>query len=293
MELIIKKFNELEASELYEILKARYEVFTVGQRCLYQDCDDKDKESYHLYLREGNRVVAYLRILEKGIAYDEVSIGRVLVVESHRRKGLALKIMKEALKFIQFELQEEKIKISAQEYLVNFYGSLGFKKVSDTYIEAGMEHVKMVYENTINKNININKREKVESVRGVNKKLSIYATLGIALITVIGFHAYQNIFTTGKWIESPSNRNKIVFDLFKKYDLIGMKEKDIINLLGEEQGYEKEKTSFKINRSYFPPEDTIVYYLGVDYMDDMWLVISLDNGVVIDYLIDLSWFAKD
>jgi len=31
-----------------------------------------------------------------------------------------------------------------------------------------------------------------------------------------------------------------------------------------------------------------VYYLGVDYMDDMWLIISISDGIVTEYLIDVT-----
>ena len=38
------------------------------------------------------------------------------------------------------------IKISAQTYLLDFYSSLGFKSISETYDEDGIEHVDMVIE---------------------------------------------------------------------------------------------------------------------------------------------------
>lgn len=142
----IKSFEQLDTEELYEILKARYEVFTVGQKCLYQDCDDKDQRSYHLFLKEGMRIIAYLRIVEKGISYDVVSIGRVMIVESHRNKGLARDMLEFAIEFIKRELNENIIKISAQEYLLDFYKSLGFKQVSDVYLEVCIPHINMIYE---------------------------------------------------------------------------------------------------------------------------------------------------
>ena len=40
-------------------------------------------------LKENGRIVAYSRIVPKGLAYEYTSIGRVLVLESHRRKGIA------------------------------------------------------------------------------------------------------------------------------------------------------------------------------------------------------------
>lgn len=142
----IKRFEELSTQGLYDILKARYEVFTVGQKCLYQDCDDRDQYSYHLYLKENEKIVAYLRIVEKGKSYDEVSIGRVMVIESFRGQGLAREMIETAIKFITEQLKEKVIKISAQEYLLDFYKSIGFKQISDVYLEVEIPHIKMIYE---------------------------------------------------------------------------------------------------------------------------------------------------
>ncbi len=77
MSFKIKKFNELSVEEIYEILKIRNEVFIVEQECPYEDCDDKDKNAYHLFYMKEGKVISYLRILEKGLSYDEISIGRV------------------------------------------------------------------------------------------------------------------------------------------------------------------------------------------------------------------------
>ncbi len=145
MEIKIKKFNELTTEELYKILRVRNEVFVVEQTCIYQDCDNKDYSSYHLYVEEGNEVVGYLRIVNKGISYDEISIGRVLVKETHRNKGLSRKIMLEAIKFIEEKLNSTEIRLSGQVYIKGFYGSLGFKQVSEEYLEDDIPHVEMLY----------------------------------------------------------------------------------------------------------------------------------------------------
>lgn len=42
MEFVIKYFNELSTTELYEILKTRAEIFVVEQDCVYQDLDWKN-----------------------------------------------------------------------------------------------------------------------------------------------------------------------------------------------------------------------------------------------------------
>jgi predicted RNA-binding protein len=63
-------------------------------------------------------------------------------------------------------------------------------------------------------------------------------------------------------------------------------EAEVLCLLGEAD--ENAPTSFKRSRGPYPPESTLVYYLGVELMDDNWLVISLDNGVVCDHHIDVT-----
>lgn len=141
----IKRFQELTKEELYEIIKTRNEVFVIEQQCFYQECDGKDKNAYHLFAEENSKMIAYLRILEKGASYDEISIGRVLVCKDYRKKGLAKNMMLKAIEFIENELKEKSIRISAQEYLINFYKSLGFEKVSDVYLEDGIPHLEMLY----------------------------------------------------------------------------------------------------------------------------------------------------
>ncbi len=76
--------------------------------------------------------------------------------------------------------------------------------------------------------------------------------------------------------------------MLEKYELIGMTEKEVYSLLGEEENYANAKTSFKISKTYFDPGNTIVYYLGVDYMDDRWLIISLEKGIVSGCCIDVT-----
>ncbi|MDU4860912.1 MAG: GNAT family N-acetyltransferase [Terrisporobacter othiniensis] len=141
----IKKFNELNIEEIYKILALRNEIFIVEQECPYLDCDDKDLNSYHLFLRENGEIVSYLRILEKGVSYDEISIGRVAVKKSYRGKGISRKMMLKAIEFIENNLTENTIKIQAQAYLLDFYRSLGFNAVSDEYLEDNIPHIDMIY----------------------------------------------------------------------------------------------------------------------------------------------------
>ena len=144
MNFEIKYFNELTVNEMYEIAKSRFEVFVCEQKTVEdQDFDDKDKESYHEMLKDGERIVAYSRILPKGLSYDHASIGRVLVLQSYRRKGVAQEMMKACVEFIKQNFDETEIIISAQLYVKAMYESVGFKVISDVYDEVNIPHVKM------------------------------------------------------------------------------------------------------------------------------------------------------
>lgn len=145
MEWIIKKFDELKAKDIYNILAIRNEVFIVEQDCVYMDCDYKDFNSYHLFLEQNGEIVAYLRVLEKGVSFDQISIGRVAVKKDFRGKGLSREMMLKAINFIENDLKETSIKIQAQSYLINFYTSLGFKPISDEYLEDNIPHIDMIY----------------------------------------------------------------------------------------------------------------------------------------------------
>lgn len=52
MELVVKRFSELSAEELFEIYKLRVSVFVVEQNCPYQEVDDADRVAYHLWFRD-------------------------------------------------------------------------------------------------------------------------------------------------------------------------------------------------------------------------------------------------
>lgn len=144
MEFKLKTFKDLNIEDLYKILRFRNEIFVVEQNCVYQECDNKDLKAYHLYFEEAGEIIAYLRILNKGVSYDEVSIGRVAVHYNHRREQLGNKLMERAIKFIEEELKEKEIRISGQVYIKEFYKNLGFKEVSEEYLEDDIPHVEML-----------------------------------------------------------------------------------------------------------------------------------------------------
>lgn len=147
MKFEVLRFSELTVDDMYEIAKSRFEVFVCEQKITEeQDFDDKDKLCHHVLLKEDGRVVAYSRIVPKGMSYDYTSIGRVLVLESHRRKGVAQEMMNACLEFIKESLHENIVVLSAQLYVKSMYEAVGFKAISDVYDEVNIPHVKMKIE---------------------------------------------------------------------------------------------------------------------------------------------------
>ncbi|MDP2159497.1 MAG: GNAT family N-acetyltransferase [Flavobacterium sp.] len=139
----IKRFNELSLSELYQVLQLRSEVFVVEQNCVYQDIDGKDQKALHLIGTFGDEIVAYVRIFKPGDYFEEASIGRVVVKQSHRDKKLGYDLMQEAIRATKSELNETNITISAQLYLKKFYENLGFIQTSEMYLEDDIPHIQM------------------------------------------------------------------------------------------------------------------------------------------------------
>lgn len=140
----IKKFEALTANELYTILRLRSEVFVVEQDCVYQDLDDKDKKALHVIGWYGNTIVAYTRIFDVKLYFNEASIGRVVVDQKHRSKGFGTDIMNASIDAIKKHYNQAQIKISAQTYLIKFYNNLGFKEQGKPYLEDGIPHTAMI-----------------------------------------------------------------------------------------------------------------------------------------------------
>ena len=144
MELFVRRFDELDIHDLYEIMKLRCDVFIVEQECHYEDIDGRDINAIHVYLKDNNEIVGYLRILDKGVVFKEVSIGRVIA--KRRRVGIGSELLKAGLKAAKKYYNADKIKIEAQVYAKSFYERVGFKVCGAEFLEDDIPHVPMVVE---------------------------------------------------------------------------------------------------------------------------------------------------
>ena len=129
---------------MYSILQLRSEVFVVEQQCVFQDADDKDQGSFHLCGYINNDLAAYTRLVPPGLIYTEPSIGRVVTSPKYRKKGLGMELMQQSIHHTKQLFGEQPVKIGAQLYLQRFYESLGFERISDIYLEDGIEHIYML-----------------------------------------------------------------------------------------------------------------------------------------------------
>lgn len=142
MEVIVKRFSELDTEELYRIIELREAVFVVEQQCPYQETDGLDREAVHVRLEEDGRILAYLRVMDRGAESEYVSIGRLLA--SDRRKGYGSRVLAEGIRVAKEYFGADKIYLEAQVYAKGLYEKQGFRAVSDEFLLDGIPHVKML-----------------------------------------------------------------------------------------------------------------------------------------------------
>jgi ElaA protein len=143
-EYFIKSFKELTLDELYQILQLRSQVFVVEQNCAFQDLDNKDQESHHLFCYVDGVLAGYTRLLPAGLSYKEISIGRVITAPAFRGIGLGKELMQKSIEACEKYFEAATIRIGAQRHLSKFYGSLGFTESGEPYDEDGILHIEMV-----------------------------------------------------------------------------------------------------------------------------------------------------
>lgn len=151
-------FEQLSALQVYQIARLRIDVFVVEQACAYPELDGLDllPDTVHLFAMHEEQAVAYARILtpvqetsghtnpsDACMHTDCVRIGRVLVAQPHRRRGLATQLMHRALDYCKAHRSGHDIVLAAQVEIMDFYAGLAFVPCSEQYFEDGIAHVDM------------------------------------------------------------------------------------------------------------------------------------------------------
>jgi ElaA protein len=140
----LKPFSGLTPNELYAILRLRSEVFVVEQNCVFLDMDNKDQHCHHVMGWDGDKLIAYARIVPAGISYVESSIGRIVTSPAARGKGAGRELLPHCIATLYTLHGEQVIRIGAQYYLKDFYESFGFQQTGEIYPEDGIPHIEML-----------------------------------------------------------------------------------------------------------------------------------------------------
>jgi ElaA protein len=118
-------------------------VFVVEQNCAYQELDGWDMRAEHLIGWSDGEVAAYLRCFAPGVKWPEASLGRILTTRRFRSGGHGRELVARGLARID-DLYRSPVRIGAQAHLERFYGSFGFVKDSEPYLEDGIPHIEML-----------------------------------------------------------------------------------------------------------------------------------------------------
>ncbi|KIV65683.1 ElaA protein [Pseudomonas sp. FeS53a] len=137
--------DALTKEALYAILALRTQVFVVEQKCPYLEVDGLDLvgDTHHLMARDGERLVAYLRLLDPVRQGGEVVIGRVVIEASARGAGLGRPLMVQALEACERLWPGMPVYLSVQAHLQGYYGRFGFEPVTEVYLEDDIPHIGM------------------------------------------------------------------------------------------------------------------------------------------------------
>lgn len=136
---VIKVNNEVDLKKVFEIRKI---VFVDEQEVPIElEMDEFDKDAIHF--------LCYTDDLEEAIGASRLrfindygKLERICVLKPHRRQAYGKQLiqrMEEEIVEVGFHLA----KLNAQVYAIGFYEQLGYNVVSDSFYDAGIEHVTM------------------------------------------------------------------------------------------------------------------------------------------------------
>jgi ElaA protein len=136
-------FKELSLHDLYEALRLREEVFIVEQNCPFYDIDGKDKDCFHVLMKNEDQLMAYSRIVPPGLKFEDAAIGRIIVRRAFRGSDVGQKLIHYSIQECKRLFPDVGISISAQYALVKYYEQFGFKQFSEPYLEDDILHADM------------------------------------------------------------------------------------------------------------------------------------------------------
>ena len=121
-----------------DLRRIREAVFIAEQAVPAElEWDDEDIEAVHFLACEGDYPIGTARLLADG------QIGRVSVLKDWRGLKVGEKLMQAVIAEAEKRGLHQQM-LTAQVHATPFYERLGFRIVSDEYLDAGIPHVDMV-----------------------------------------------------------------------------------------------------------------------------------------------------
>ncbi|MCY4581872.1 MAG: GNAT family N-acetyltransferase [Chloroflexi bacterium] len=126
-------------ADMEAALAVRHEVFVLGQGVpLELEHDEDDAGAVHVVACDGATVVGTARLTRDG----EARIGRVAVLSSWRRRGIAGMLLA-ALESEAAQLGIAEVGLHSQMYVQALYERHGYTVTGPGFVEAGIDHVPM------------------------------------------------------------------------------------------------------------------------------------------------------
>lgn len=133
----VMSYAEMEAAK-----GIRFRVFVEEQSVPPEiEMDEHDAVATHVICLVGDKAVGTGRLVRM---LDGMKLGRVAVLAEYRKKGLGARIVKWLLDWA-VEAGHETVHANVQIGALGFYEKLGFMVTGAHFMEAGIEHVKMVW----------------------------------------------------------------------------------------------------------------------------------------------------
>ncbi|MBX5480888.1 MAG: GNAT family N-acetyltransferase [Myxococcaceae bacterium] len=135
-------------AELFQALAIREVVFIEEQHVPEGiERDEEDARAYHLLAMQGGHAIGTGRLVmlpkpPEGESGQWAQVGRMAVLQSHRKSGIGSKLMN-ALEAEARRRGVNGILLHAQVYALEFYKKHGYEPVGGVFEEAGMPHLVM------------------------------------------------------------------------------------------------------------------------------------------------------
>jgi predicted GNAT family N-acyltransferase len=130
------------AQQMTDIFEIRRKVFVIEQSVDPQEEYDQFEESSQHFLAKHNGIPAgtcRFRETENGIKLE-----RFAVLKEFRGKGIGAELVKSCLEILADKGNHTPIYLHAQTHAESFYAQFGFVRTGNLFVEADIEHYKMV-----------------------------------------------------------------------------------------------------------------------------------------------------